>query len=93
MTQTARVLNYIEQYGSSSPKEAYELGIMRLAARISELKNMGHDIVSVRESARNRYGDTVTYSRYKKADASQKGSTHHHQKNNTETGGCQGDVD
>lgn len=39
MTQTDRVLMYMRDFGSISPLEAMrDLGCMRLAARISDLK-------------------------------------------------------
>ena len=43
MTQTDRVLRHLQDYGSITPHEALaEYGIMRLGARIWDLKKQGH---------------------------------------------------
>lgn len=58
----------MDDFGSISPKEAYnDLGIMRLAARISELSKAGVPIIRKMETSKNRYGDSVSYMRYSKA--------------------------
>ena len=63
-TQCDRVLQYMRDFGSISQKEAMEdLGVMRLASRISDLRKTSI-ITSKWESAKNRYGETVTYKRY-----------------------------
>ena len=63
-TQCDRVLQYMRDFGSISQKEAMEdLGVMRLASRISDLRKKAI-ITSKWESAKNRYGETVTYKRY-----------------------------
>lgn len=63
-TQCDRVLQYLRDFGSISQKEAMEdLGVMRLASRISDLRKTAI-ITSKWESAKNRYGETVTYKRY-----------------------------
>lgn len=68
MTQRERILKYMDDFGSISPKEAYnDLGIMRLAARISELSKAGVPIIRKMETSKNRYGDSVSYMRYSKA--------------------------
>ena len=47
-TQKDRVLAYLEKHGTITQRQAYhELGIMRLASRINDLKNDGHDIRAV----------------------------------------------
>ena len=38
---------------------------MRLASRVSDLKNLGYSIVSERETSKNRYGEKVSYCRYR----------------------------
>lgn len=69
MTQTDMVLQYMRDSGSISPWEAMrDLGCMRLAARISDLKKAGHRIIAVRETVENRYGKTVSYARYFRED-------------------------
>lgn len=65
MTQNEKVLAYLRENGSISPLEAMEaLGIMRLGARIYDLKEQGADIETRRETKKNRYGVPVTYARY-----------------------------
>ena len=39
-------------------------GIMRLAARINDLKHDGHKIISRRVDVRNRHGDPVKVAKY-----------------------------
>ena len=65
MTQCEMVKMYMEEFGSISPAEAFSnLGVQRLAARISDLKKGGLRIVGKNESSKNRYGKAVTYKRY-----------------------------
>ena len=59
ITQTQAVLMYLEENGSITHLEAQkELGIMRLASRIVDLKKMGYTIVSTTEKVATRYGST-----------------------------------
>lgn len=68
MTQHERILKYIEDFGSISPMEAFtDLGITKLATRISEMTREGHEFTKLMEVSQNRYGDTVHYMRYRKA--------------------------
>lgn len=65
MTQSERILQYMRDYGSITAHDAMrEFGCMRLGARIWDLKHDGHDIRTTFESAKNRYGDKVSYARY-----------------------------
>lgn len=65
MTQTGRILRHLNDYGSITPLEALEqYGIMRLGARIWDLKQLGYDIETIMERAINKYGETVHYARY-----------------------------
>lgn len=65
MTQADRVLAHLRHFGSITPKESMELyGVMRLGARIYDLKRQGFDIRTTRETARNRFGERTTYARY-----------------------------
>ena len=58
-TQTQRVLDYIHENGSITQLEALkELGVMRLASRISDLKKQGYLIISKSEAVKTRYGKT-----------------------------------
>lgn len=64
-TQAQRVLDYIREFGSITQLEAFiDLGVMRLASRVSELKEQGHDIISNTEAASNRFGEKVYIKRY-----------------------------
>lgn len=63
--QTEKVLKYIRDFGSITSKQAMDdLGIMRLASRISDLKQAGYDVRSEFVTSRNRYGEAVSYKRY-----------------------------
>ena len=58
-TQNERVLEYIRETGSITQLEALkELGVMRLASRISDLKRQGYNIISKPEAVMTRYGKT-----------------------------------
>lgn len=65
MTQEQQVLDYMEQFGSITQLEAIrDLGIMRLGARVFDLRAAGYPIKREMETAKNRYGKPVTYARY-----------------------------
>lgn len=65
MTQTERVLDYMEEFGSITQMEALnDLGVMRLASRISDLRKMGVPIKSDLEAVKNRYNETCYIKRY-----------------------------
>ena len=66
MTQCERVLEYMEEFGSITPVEAMaDLGCMRLAARISDLKEAaGYAIGKRTKLGKNRYGQSVSYAEY-----------------------------
>lgn len=64
-TQNQRILDYIKRFGSITQLEALQdLGIMRLASRISDLKRLGHPIVSEMETVENRFGEKCYIKRY-----------------------------
>lgn len=65
MTQVERIIRHMEDHGSITSLDAMtEYGIMRLASRINDLKAMGFNVKRVMESAKNRYGEPVSYARY-----------------------------
>lgn len=65
MTQCERILQYIDENGSITQLDALrEFGCMRLASRISDLKKAGYPIRGKMETSKNRYGESVSYSRY-----------------------------
>ena len=66
MTQNELVLEYLEQFGSITALEAMrDLGVMRLASRISELRSDGYSITSEMETVENRFGDKTRIARYR----------------------------
>lgn len=65
-TQNERIIMYIATFGSITQLEALQdLGVMRLASRISDLRQRGYNIVSEVEAVPNRYGETCHIKRYK----------------------------
>lgn len=66
MTQCERVLKYMKDFGSINSLQAItDLGIMRLAARISNLREAGYRIDRQIVKSRNRYGEPVYFAEYK----------------------------
>ena len=66
MTQCERVLKYMRDFGSINPLQAMgDLGVMRLAARVSDLRKDGHKISRRMVAGRNRYGDAVSFAEYR----------------------------
>ena len=64
-TQNQRILDYIEEFGSITQLEALrDLGVMRLASRISDLKRQGYPIISTNETVKNRYEENCRIKRY-----------------------------
>ena len=65
MTQKQLVVKYIKDFGSISPMEAFsDLGITKLATRVSELIRDGEKIKKQPEQRLNRYGKKCRYMRY-----------------------------
>ena len=66
MTQCDRILRHMRDYGAIDPMTSIkEYGCMRLASRIADLKDQGHDIVSERTNGKNRYGEQTSYCVYR----------------------------
>ena len=64
-TQAQRVLDYIDEFGSITQLEALQdLGCMRLASRISDLKKQGYPIQSEIQAVKNRFGEPCYIKRY-----------------------------
>lgn len=64
-TQNERIISYMKQFGSITQLEALrDLGVMRLASRISDLKSKGFPITSTVETVTNRYGEKSYIKRY-----------------------------
>lgn len=69
-TQTERVLAYMRERGSVTQLEAQtELGVSRLAARISDLAKQGHVITRRTETVKNRFQEPCRVTRYGLGDA------------------------
>ena len=65
MTQCEKVLEYMKDFGSITPIEAmHDIGCMRLAARIADLREHGYPIGRRMKTAKNRYGKDVTFAEY-----------------------------
>lgn len=63
--QTDRVLQYMQDFGSITQLDALrDLGVMRLASRISDLRKMGYPIEARMETVKNRYGERASIKRY-----------------------------
>lgn len=63
--QCDRILFYLRHYGSITQLEAMrDLGIMRLASRVSDLRRQGIDIQSETVAVKNRMGHTCYIRRY-----------------------------
>lgn len=66
MTQSERVLKYIDTFGSITQKEASDaLGVARLASRVNDLRKAGHPIISEVETGKNRFGEQTRWARYR----------------------------
>lgn len=64
-TQAQRVLDYMDTFGSITQLEALnDLGVMRLASRISDLRKQGYPIESKVEAVKNRFGENCYVKRY-----------------------------
>lgn len=65
MTQCEQIEEYMRLFGSITPAEAFnDLGVMRLASRICDMRKAGIQILAKNETKKNRFGRTCTYKRY-----------------------------
>ena len=73
-TQNERILNYIEEFGSITQLDALrDLGVMRLASRVSDLRSKGYNIISKTEAVKNRYGESCHIKRYSLGEGASNG--------------------
>jgi hypothetical protein len=64
-TQNERIISYMKEFGSITQLEALrDIGVMRLASRISDLRKQGYSIISNVEAVENRYGEKCRIKRY-----------------------------
>ena len=74
MTQREAILQYIKDFGSITPMEAFsDLGITKLATRISEMRKDGMKFRIETERGKNRYGKPTRYSRYSLCEVANNG--------------------
>lgn len=64
-TQNERIIDYMEQFGSITQFEALrDLGVMRLASRVSDMRSKGIPIASRIVEVENRFGEKCRIKRY-----------------------------
>lgn len=65
MTQHNLILSYLKKFHTISPYEAFrDLGITKLATRISEMKQIGYKFSDTWAEDVNRFGESVRYKVY-----------------------------
>lgn len=68
-TQCDRIVQYMKDFGEIDAFTALrDLGVMRLASRISELRQSGFDIKRRTIKGKNRYGENVSWAAYSLAE-------------------------
>lgn len=69
LSQNDEILKYMKDFGTITSLQALaDLGCMRLASRISDLRRAGYNISREMVIDTNRYGKTVCYARYRLED-------------------------
>lgn len=64
-TQKDRILDYLKRFGSITPMDAFnDLGITKLATRVSEMRDDGIEFKIIIEHGKNRFGTPTHYARY-----------------------------
>ena len=64
-TQCDKVLEYMKTFGSITQLQALQdIGCMRLASRITDLRQQGYPIGRRIKTGKNRYGDSVSFAEY-----------------------------
>lgn len=65
MNQREQIYDYMTTFGSITPMDAFsDLGITKLATRVSEMREEGVSIIGEWETKKNRHGKKVRYMRY-----------------------------
>ena len=65
MTQCEQIIDYLHQFGSITPMEAFaDLGITKLATRVSEMRKDGMEFNIETVKSTNRFGKRVRYAKY-----------------------------
>ena len=64
-TQNQRILDYMVKFGGITQLEALrDLGVMRLASRISDLRKRGYNIRSETVTVKNRFEEECHVAKY-----------------------------
>ena len=64
-TQCEKIIDYMKKFGSITQLEALQdLGCMRLASRITDLRYQGYAIGRRIKTGKNRYGESVSFAEY-----------------------------
>ena len=64
-TQCQQILEYMRRFGSITQLDALrDIGCMRLASRINELRCQGFAIGRRMKTSKNRYGKDVSFAEY-----------------------------
>lgn len=64
-TQCQKILEYMKRFGSITQLDALrDIGCMRLASRISDLRGQGYPIGRRMKTGKNRYGDDIYFAEY-----------------------------
>lgn len=65
MNQRELILEYITRFGSITPMQAYaDLGITKLATRISEMRRDGMEFKIETVKSKNRFGKATHFAKY-----------------------------
>ncbi len=65
MTQKQRILEYLQSGNKLTRLNAWDrLGVLECPARISELRQDGHDVRTTMYTVTNRYGEKVRIARW-----------------------------
>jgi hypothetical protein len=65
-SQNMAILKLLQEGHEVTPQFAMvDLGCFRLGARIFDLRQMGHPIMTTMKTAKNRFGHTVQFASYK----------------------------
>lgn len=65
ISQKHRIVEYLHKEGSITALDAVrDLGILQLSARLVELERCGYIFHKENETAKNRYGENVHFTRY-----------------------------
>ena len=65
MTQKEQILDYLSRFKTITPMEAFaDLGITKLATRVSEMRREGIEFNIESVTSKNRFGKPVRFAKY-----------------------------